>query len=210
MIDVVEPMGMETMVFFTLRASRSAAASIPTRAPARAADEDARRPRQHAPDRQHHRQGALISVVPSVRVPSSCRRSRRAGPSLWPRSASRSGMLGSAGRRSFVQGEIDGFVDGQGRLGDRRGLGHRRGGGDRAGEGGRYGRADRAGARSRCRRRRRPIKKAGGKATVKPGDLMKAAAVDADRQGDRDRSSAAATSWSTMPGSTSSSAAGRS
>ena len=70
MIDVVEPMGMETLVYFTIERRRGLRpGQSQRRRHGRAVDEAARRPQQHAPDRRHHGQGALgYAVVRSVSV----------------------------------------------------------------------------------------------------------------------------------------------
>ena len=73
-IEVVEPMGMETLVYFTMQRRRGLRpGQSQRRRHRRAADEAARRSQQHAPDRRHHRQGAL-KILPRGEVARLARR----------------------------------------------------------------------------------------------------------------------------------------
>ena len=74
LIDVVEPMGMETLVYFTIDGVEVCGRVNPNAgADGAAAHEAARRPQQHASDRRQHRQGALIVSSRSGEVPYPAR-----------------------------------------------------------------------------------------------------------------------------------------
>ena len=63
-LEVIEPMGMETLVYFTVNGTEVCGRVNPN-AGARDGAPDAarRRPQQHAPDRRRQRPGHLIRVV---------------------------------------------------------------------------------------------------------------------------------------------------
>ncbi len=147
-IDVVEPMGMETLVYFTIDGVEICGRVNPNAgATAGKVDEAARRPQQHAPDRRQHGQGALIDRGP--------------GGSLSGSDIKETSMASLTGKVAWVTGAGSGI-----------------------GQAAAIALAKEGATVVLTGRRKEPleetaatIKKAGGKAVVKPGDLMKAAAV---------------------------------
>ena len=83
-VDVVEPMGMETLVHFFVSGTRSAPASI-RRHPQSTTDAAALgRPQPHAPDGAGYGAGGLSSPSPANRPGSICPRIRPASPGSRP------------------------------------------------------------------------------------------------------------------------------